>query len=152
MEKLVKLYNEVSAKLLRMGIRQWEANWQKDFFQEYLVSTYIIETSQQVVGAFMLEEKANNWGLPINGSEYYLSKIAIATEYQGQGYIRSIFDYVSDFQQKMDSKIYWDCWAGNKKLQAIYHHYGNFVGIFLEEDYQVAVFSSKAPSKERVKK
>lgn len=145
LEELIDLYREVSKALLQAGIKQWKEDWNPRLFREKLSAIYIVEMEQQMIGAFMLEKQKNAWGLPIKGPEFYLSKIAIAVELQGKGYVQHVFTYLTDFQRKTGSTIYWDCWAGNQKLQAIYQQYGDFVGVFPEENYKVAIFAIRTP-------
>lgn len=84
------------------------------------------------------------WG--IEGSRegiFYLHSLMLETEFQGRGTGKGFLkEALSEMERRVgDGKVLLDCWAGNEKLRGFYEKAGfNLMGVFPEEDYEIAVF------------
>lgn len=73
---------------------------------------------------------------------WFLQKLMIAPEIQGQGAGRVLLDIViARVADRGAAEVVLDCWAGNAKLRDFYTRAGfRLHGVFSEKGYEVAVF------------
>ena len=84
------------------------------------------------------------WGLTEEASDrWFLQKLMIMPEQQGQGLGRVLLDRVREHVGgRGGGAVVLDCWAGNGKLRAFYTDAGfQLHGVFPADGFDVAVFS-----------
>ncbi len=143
--EIVELYNEVTLKLLRKGIHQWDYPWRVDCVKDAIQKreVYKAELDGSIVGAFWIGEANNFSGLLVEKGSLYLSKIAILPHFQGHGIGREIVSFARSFANNTGTAMYLDCWAGNDKLRQFYLECGlEYLGDLPEEDYLISVYKS----------
>ncbi|PVH79154.1 hypothetical protein DL98DRAFT_572633 [Cadophora sp. DSE1049] len=87
---------------------------------------------------------SGSWGVDeICGETWYLHSLMLEPSLQGNGLGK---DFVKEAVKILGQRhgagtLVLDCWAGNKKLREFYDEVGfGLVGIFPEEEYEIAVF------------
>jgi ribosomal protein S18 acetylase RimI-like enzyme len=104
----------------------------------------VLVRASVIIGSVFIEPLADPqvWKLDeLGGRWYFLSRLMIAPEMQGRGLgpqlVRALQVQVA---AQPCAGIVLDCWAGNRRLRALYASLGfRLHGIFPEADYAIAV-------------
>lgn len=117
-------------------------------------TAFVLSDGRSLIGGVLVEPCAapvslglpgllTSWSLDA-GAEglWFLQKLMVAPEMQGQGAGRLLLDGASTrVADRGATTVVLDCWAGNAKLRDFYTRAGfRLHGVFPEEDYEVAVF------------
>lgn len=139
-ESLLQLYNEATIKLIDQGINQWVYPWEKETINDLLPKIFVLVSNQKLVGALVISEKEmfndHSFGAPA----LFLEKLVIHPSAQGNNLSSQLMDFARVQGESSRMSVYFDCWAGNKKLIKHYLNYAKQVAIVKEEDYQIALF------------
>lgn len=139
-EGLLHLYNEATFKLIKQGIKQWTYPWEKETIEKLLSELVVLVDGQQIVGAMAISEMERFNEYLFVSPVLFLEKIVIHPAMQGNQLSRMLFDFARIEGKQSGKAVYFDCWAGNKKLIKHYLNYAKQVAVVAEEDYQVALF------------
>ena len=113
-------------------------------------NAYLLERDGQPLGSVFLEPMMEQIlpGVPrpprvASGTPlYFLSKLMIEPQMQGQGLGNLLLDATKEVVAKSGGILLLDCWAGNDKLRAFYTNAGfKLYGVFPVSDYEIAVFT-----------
>ncbi|WP_277584252.1 GNAT family N-acetyltransferase [Psychrobacillus antarcticus] len=110
---MLEVLNKPTLGLQKKGIYQWDYPWDvnkvvNEINRNY---AYVLLLDEEIVGTFCLNVIDCLSELTIDSKSYYLSRIAILPEYQGNNYSSIIMDFAYSFEG--NKTIHLDCWTGN---------------------------------------
>lgn len=144
---ILRLLNETAAGLHRRGIRQWETPWDPEEIRAEIAGGRVWSAwdGGALAGTFSLRPLETASWLPGDaepGGQWYLYRVALHPSRQGRGEGQTLVRFACSLAQEAKKNLYLDCWAGSGALRRFYTSAGfDTIGIFPEEDYEIAVFS-----------
>lgn len=138
-DRVLEIYNKVTSELLRKEIYQWEYPWTKDDILSMIDHLYLLDNGDNIIGCFEITV-LDSTNYMMNQGDFYLGKIAISPEYQGQSLLSKVIDYTKELSIKEKHNCYLDCWSGNRKLKETYEKYAKYLGDFKEDNYYISIF------------
>jgi GNAT superfamily N-acetyltransferase len=142
-DEIVKLLNKVTLHLKSKGVNQWKHPWNPEeiILDINTENIYLLLFQGLIAGTFAIKKLEEEKFHLMKIGDYYIYRIALLPEFQGNNLGREIIDYACEYAERNFITIYLDCYSGNKKLREFYLKSGlDYVGDFPEEDYFVSVF------------
>jgi len=130
---ILKLAKACAAAMEAKGIYQWNAHYpskaafvndiERNELYVLLLNNAIIGTV--VISTFMDKEyKPIAWSTP-NGNNIYIHRLAVAPQYQGQGYAQQLMDYAEAYARNHGfAAVRLDTFSQNKRNQQFYERRG----------------------------
>lgn len=144
MNEVVVLLNGVTRKLLDKNINQWKYPCDERFVAEDILNGRLIaiKNEEKIIGVFSIKEVSSFFDITSEENIIlYVYRIAVDTNFQGEGIGALILDYCKDYGKDKEKEMYLDCWQGNKKLRSFYETHGLiYIRDYPEEDFFVSVY------------
>jgi RimJ/RimL family protein N-acetyltransferase len=137
-KEIIQLLKEVAAWLKSEEIDQWSYLLSGGEDQEIELAilkeeTYVAEYENNLIGTFTISPLQSEWDFDlwgdIEGSAIYLHRLAVNTDYKGQGFGQEMIQWIEKhfFGQFMYLRL--DCVSDNPRLNQFYKDCGfTFVG------------------------
>lgn len=147
-EAITALLDLATLDLLRKGVQQWSYPWDKGLLESEIAlgRVYHATLDDKIVGTFSLGPLLQKPWIPGQNQvpSLYLYRVALLPSCQGMKLGRQLVDAACQIASEQKSNLYLDCWAGNQSLISFYQSAGfDTIGIFPEENYEIAVFFKK---------